>query len=237
MGTMNLATRRFGGCHQSFSPAPVLLSRAGRRRRTRLADAGTIQGAGNTEGNEFACEPSPDASLVHFQPPDASRGARRERRRLLELRPVRLHGAGTLAPGIAAATRPSSRGSVPRRQHGNPADVPSSVVGASGIAGFLGGGGSGIDSPLMGIAACIMASGCLDACGAAGFWPSGDGRADLGGSARRSTAAPMGRAMPPSTARPAWEPRPRMRQLDTHFKIPFTPSALRVGPDFGAPLG
>jgi hypothetical protein len=39
------------------------------------------------------------------------------------------------------------------------------ILGSSGLAGFLGGGGSGINSSLMNLVACINAAGCLPACG------------------------------------------------------------------------
>lgn len=49
------------------------------------------------------------------------------------------------------------------------------IIGGSGIAGFLGGGGSGINSSLMNLAACINAAGCLPACGLGALVPPDGG--------------------------------------------------------------
>jgi hypothetical protein len=55
------------------------------------------------------------------------------------------------------------------------------LVGGTGITGFLGGGGSGINSSLMNLGSCAMAAGCLDVCGG-GLIPDLDGGTTDGGS-------------------------------------------------------
>jgi hypothetical protein len=74
---------------------------------------------------------------------------------------------------------------------GGSGDVLSCVVpliGGSGISGFLGGGGSGINSSLMNLAACINAASCLDPCGLGGFLPPDGGTSTADGGATDSGA-------------------------------------------------
>ena len=152
-------------CSSSSTGAPV-------------ADSGANQDAADDSG---ICMPSPDASVAYFDAPDAA------------LAGIAASGAacwscikGGCTAEITACSQDCTCNSTVLTgaecltgDSGALLTCLLPLVGGTGITGFLGGGGSGINSSLMNLASCTMAAGCLNLCGG-GLIPDLDGGTDSG---------------------------------------------------------
>jgi hypothetical protein len=144
-----------------------------------IADSGANQDAADDSG---ICMPPADASVATFQAPDAALGS------------VAASGTtcwsciqGGCTAQITACSQDCTCNATVLTgaqcltgDAGNLINCLLPLVAGSGITGFLGGGGSGINSSLMNLGSCTMAAGCLEVCGG-GLIPSLDGGPNDGG--------------------------------------------------------